>query len=88
MTTQQFHYKNQKSVPSKKTGGTMYYLFFNDGQKSFRTCVDSGYRNFVKWERLIKNAKRGDIVKGLRVAGNGIIDADSTPRYGGNIYEK
>jgi len=88
MTTKQFHYKNQKSVPSQKTGGTMYYLFFNDGERSFRTCVDSGYRNFTKWERLIKNATRGDIVNGLRVVGNGIIDADSNPRYGGNIYKK
>ena len=87
-TNRQFHYKNQKQVPSQKTGGTMYYLFFNDGESSFRTCIDSGYRNFKGWEKLIKNVSRGDIVLGLRVAGKGIIDADSKPRYGGNIYAK
>mgnify|MGYP003115731065 FL=1 len=81
-----FIYKNQKSVKSR-FGGTMYYLFFNDGQRSFRTCVDTTFRNFVKWERLIKNATRGDIVLGLVVKSKGMIDADSTPRYGGNIFK-
>lgn len=65
----------------------MYYIFFSDGEKSFRTCVDSEYRNFVKWKKLIKNATAGDIVLGLRQAQKGIIDADSNPRYGGNIYK-
>lgn len=83
----QLHYKNQKSMPSQKTGGTMYYLFFNDGNKSFKTCIDSGYRNYPKWKKLIENISRGDIVLGLRITSNGLIDADSTPKYGGNIYK-
>lgn len=79
-------YKNQKKVPSR-FGGEMFYLFFNDGERSFRTCVDTTFRNFHKWERLIKNASKGDIVLGLVVKSKGIIDADSSPRYGGNIYQ-
>jgi hypothetical protein len=82
----QFIYKNQKKVPSR-FGGSMYYLFFNDGERSFRTCVDTTFRNFHKWERLIKNAKKGDIVNGLVVKSKGLIDADSNPRWGGNIYQ-
>tara|TARA_R110000824_G_scaffold147513_1_gene316976 strand:- start:5002 stop:5259 length:258 start_codon:yes stop_codon:yes gene_type:complete len=83
----QLHFKNQKSMPSQKTGGTMYYLFFNDGKKSFKTCIDSGYRNYPKWKKLIENISRGDIVLGLRITQSGLIDADSNPRYGGNIYK-
>tara|TARA_R100000734_G_scaffold10486_1_gene7921 strand:+ start:6205 stop:6489 length:285 start_codon:yes stop_codon:yes gene_type:complete len=82
-----FVYKNQKKVPSR-FGGQMFYLFFNDGERSFRTCVDTTFRNFHKWEKLIRNAKKGDIVNGLVVKSNGLIDADSTPSYGGNIYEE
>tara|TARA_R110000822_G_scaffold51147_2_gene133062 strand:+ start:646 stop:873 length:228 start_codon:yes stop_codon:yes gene_type:complete len=74
-------------MPSQKTGGTMYYLFFNDGKKSFKTCIDSGYRNYPKWKKLIENISRGDIVLGLRITQSGLIDADSNPRYGGNIYK-
>lgn len=79
-----FVYKNQKKVNGRN--GDMYYLFFNDGERSYRTCIDVTYRNYQKWARLIKNIKRGDIVKGLRVKGKGMIDADSTPKYAGNIY--
>lgn len=82
----QFVYKNQKKVPSR-FGGQMYYLFFNDGNSSFRTCVDTTFRNFSKWEKLIQNAKKGDIVKGLVVKSKGLIDADSNPKFGGNIYD-
>ena len=81
----EFLYKNQKKVNGRN--GDMYYLFFNDGERSYRTCVDVSYRNYQKWERLIKNIKAGDIVKGLIVKGKGMIDADSTPKYAGNIYE-
>lgn len=83
----EFIYKNQKKVKSR-FGGDMFYLFFNDGVSSYRTCVDTTFRNFKKWEKLIKNIKGGDIVKGLIVKSKGMIDADSTPKYGGNIYEK
>ena len=31
---------------SSKFGGDMYYLFFNDGQKSYRTCIYTAFRNF------------------------------------------
>lgn len=86
MNKKQFIYKNQKKVPSR-FGGEMYYIFFNDGERSYRTCVDTTFRNFVKWERLIKNIKAGDIVAGLVVKSKGMIDADSTPRYAGNIYD-
>ena len=79
-------YKNQKKVNSR-FGGQMYYLFFNNGEKSYRTCVDTTFRNFKKWERLIKNAKAGDIVSGLVIKGKGLIDADSSPRWKGNIYD-
>ena len=86
MKKNQFFYKNQKKVPSR-FGGSMYYLFFNNGERSFRTCVDTTFRNFHKWERLIQNAKKGDIVNGLVVKSKGLIDADSNPSYGGNIYD-
>tara|TARA_R100000458_G_C8254091_1_gene230471 strand:+ start:1052 stop:1366 length:315 start_codon:yes stop_codon:yes gene_type:complete len=79
-------YKNQKKVKSR-FGGDMYYLFFNDGEKSFRTCVDTTFRNFKKWERLIKNAKAGDMVTGLIKKGKGLVDADSNPKWIGNIYD-
>ena len=80
-------YKNKKERPSR-FGGTMYYLFFNDGEKSFRTCIDTTFRNYPKWKKFIKNATKGDIVLGLVVKSKGLIDADSTPRYGGNIYQE
>ena len=83
----EFIYKNKKKVHSR-FGGQMYYLFFNDGTSSFRTCVDTTFRNFHKWEKLIQNAIKGDIVVGLVVKSKGLIDADSTPRYRGNIYDK
>lgn len=86
MEKKQLIYKNKKKIPSK-FGGTMYYLFFNDGERSYKTCIDTSYRNYIKWKRLIKNAQKGDIVKGLVVKSSGLIDADSTPKYGGNIYE-
>ena len=79
-------YKNQKKLTSK-FGGDMYYLFFNDGEKSYRTCIYSNFRNFQKWEKLIKNITKGDIVNGLVIKSKGMIDADSTPKYGGNIYK-
>ena len=81
------YFKNKKEVPSK-FGGTMWYLFFNDGEKSYRTCIDSTFRNFKRWERLVNNASAGDIVLNLRVKGKGLIDADSFPKYGGNIYDE
>tara|TARA_X000000368_G_C22907272_1_gene656852 strand:- start:397 stop:672 length:276 start_codon:yes stop_codon:yes gene_type:complete len=80
-------FKNKKERPSR-FGGTMYYLFFNDGEKSFRTCIDTTYRNYARWKKFIKNAQRGDIVLGLVVKSKGLIDADSTPRYGGNVYQE
>lgn len=86
MNIKKFVYKNQKKVNSR-FGGIMYYLFFNDGEKSFRTCVDTTFRNYSRWARLIKNAKAGDIVTGLVVKSKGVIDADSFPKYGGNIYD-
>jgi hypothetical protein len=86
MNKRQFVYKNQKAVTSR-FGGTMYYLFFNDGERSYRTCVDTTFRNYTKWERLINNITKGDIVLGLVVKSKGMIDADSTPRYGGNIFK-
>jgi len=79
-----FIYKNQKKVNGRN--GDMYYLFFNDGMRSYRTCIDVSYRNYQKWAKLIKNIKRGDLVKGLRVKSRGMIDADSFPKYAGNIY--
>ncbi|QDP63172.1 MAG: hypothetical protein Unbinned5930contig1000_15 [Prokaryotic dsDNA virus sp.] len=83
-----FYYKNKKSYPSKKTNGTMYYIFFRDDEKSYRTCIDSGYRNFAKWKLLIENAIAGDVIRGLSVKSKGLIDADSTPVWTGhNIYE-
>ena len=82
----EFIYKNQKKVKSR-FGGDCYYLFFNDGERSYRTCVDTTYRNYGKWKKVIENIKAGDIVKGLVVKSKGMIDADSTPRYGGNIYD-
>tara|TARA_R100000963_G_C4636203_1_gene100271 strand:- start:578 stop:898 length:321 start_codon:yes stop_codon:yes gene_type:complete len=86
MNKKEFIYKNQKKVKSR-FGGDMYYLFFNDGTSSFRTCVDTTFRNFSKWEKLINNIIKGDIVTGLVVKSKGMIDADSTPRYVGNIYD-
>ena len=80
-------YKNQKKVNSR-FGGEMYYIFFNDGEKSYRTCVDTTFRNYKNWEKLIKNAKAGDLVEGLIPKGKGLIDADSRPRFAGNIYDK
>jgi len=82
----EFIFKNTKKVPSR-FGGQMYYIFFNDGNSAFKTCVDTTFRNFKKWEKLIKNAIPGDIVVGLRVKSKGLIDADSTPKYKGNVYE-
>lgn len=82
----QMIYKNQKKRPSR-FGGTMYYLFFNNGERSFRTCIDTTYRNYARWKSLIENAQKGDIVLGLVVKSKGLIDADSFPKYGGNIYE-
>jgi len=79
-------YKNQKKM-SSKFGGDMYYLFFNDGKKSYRTCIYTAFRNYHKWERLIKNISKGDIVLNCVEKSKGMIDADSTPKYGGNIYE-
>ena len=79
------YFKNKKKMPSK-FGGTMWYLFFNNGDKSFRTCIDSTYRNYKRWERFINNATAGDIVNGLVIKDKGMIDADSFPKYGGNIY--
>ena len=84
MTKDQFVYKNQKKVNGRN--GDMFYLFFNDGERSYRTCIDVSYRNYEKWRRLIKNIKAGDIVGGLVVKSKGMIDADSTPKYAGNIY--
>ena len=72
---------------SSKFGGDMYYLFFNDGEKSYRTCIYTAFRNFHKWERLIKNISKGDIVLNCIEKSKGMIDADSNPRYGGNIYK-
>lgn len=86
MLNKEYIFKNKKQVKSR-FGGQMYYLFFNDGQRSFRTCVDSTFRNFGKWERLIKNAIAGDIVVGLVEKSKGLIDADSNPKYKGNIYK-
>ena len=80
------YYTNQKKLPSK-FGGDMYYLFFNDGEKSYRSCIYTAFRNYAKWERLIRNIKKGDIVLNLVLKSKGMIDADSTPKYGGNIYE-
>ena len=81
----EFIYKNQKTRPSR-FGGTLYYLFFNDGERSFRTCIDSTFRNFTKWRKLIKNAKRGDVFVGLKIKSKGLIDADSNPRLVSNVY--
>lgn len=83
----QFIFKNKKQSPSR-FGGTMYYLFFNDGERSYRTCIDTTFRNYDRWKKFIKNAQRGDIVLGLVKKSNNLIDADSQPRYGGNIYKK
>tara|TARA_R110000824_G_scaffold42943_1_gene125794 strand:+ start:180 stop:449 length:270 start_codon:yes stop_codon:yes gene_type:complete len=82
----QFIYKNQKKRPSRY-GGTMYYLFFNDGERSFRTCIGDNFRNYSRWKGFIENAQKGDIVLGLVEKTKGLIDADSFPRFGGNIYE-
>ena len=80
----EFVYKNKKKIQGRN--GTMYYLFFNDGFKSYRTCIDTTYRNYQNWHRFIQNAQPGDIAKGLVIKGNNMIDADSTPRYGGSLY--
>jgi hypothetical protein len=86
MDQKQFIYKNKK-MRTSRFGGTMYYLFFNDGERSYKTCIGDNFRNYRKWKKFIQNAQKGDVVLGLVVKTEGLIDADSTPRYGGNIYE-
>ena len=64
----------------------MFYLFFTDGEKSYKTCVADNYRNFDNWRKFVKNALRGDRVKGLRIKEKGLIDADSKPIYVGSDF--
>lgn len=78
-----FEFKNKKQVQSR-FGGIMYYLFFTDGERSYKCCVDTTFRNWAQWQKCVSNIKRGDLVKGLRVKSKGLIDADSRPRYAGN----
>ena len=78
-----YEYKNKKQV-SSKFGGKMFYLFFTDGEKSYKTCVADTFRNWSNWSKFVKNAIRGDIVKGLRVKEKNLLDADCKPIYVGN----
>ena len=59
-----------------KHRGFFYYVFFkgSDG-KSYRTCITDACRNFAKWE----DVKVGDVLTGLRVKKDELIDADSDP---------
>lgn len=59
-----------------KYQGFYYYVFFkgSDG-KSYRTCITDACRNFGMWQGV----KVGDIVTGLRVKKDELIDADSEP---------
>lgn len=85
----EFIFKKVTSYPSRKTGGKMYYLFFNDGTKAFKTCVDSGFRNYNNWHQLINNATAGDIIRNLAVKSGNIIHADSRPVWTGrNMFDE
>ena len=64
-------------------GGFFYYIFLKceDG-RSYRTCIGDNFRNFIKWDNIIKNAESGDELINLRTKlykGEMIIDADSNP---------
>jgi|TARA_R100000329_G_C7617971_1_gene219556 hypothetical protein len=82
----QFELKKIQSVPNSYSGGTLFYLFFNDGEKSYKTCIDSRFRNYRNWKWLIENGKRGDIVTNLKIKSRGLINADSIPNYRKNIF--
>lgn len=85
----EFIFKKKTSYMSRKTQGRLYYLFFNDGERSYKTCVDSGFRNYNNWEQLIKNAVPGDVVRNLVVKSKGLIHADSRPIWTGkNLFEE
>lgn len=66
-----------------KTGGYFYYVFFSleDG-KSAKTCVYPKYRNFKRWESLIKSFESGlpVSVTGLIFKKDRLVDADSPVR--------
>jgi len=62
-------------------GGFFYYIFVKgDDGKSYRTCIGSNYRNFIKWQNVINTAQKGDTLVNLKTTfykGKPIIDADS-----------
>lgn len=66
-------------------GGTFYYFFFKEIStgKSYRSCISSQMRNFVKWAPVIKAVQsREDVVLSGLVYNSikRVIDADSDIR--------
>ena len=82
----QFQLKKIKPVPNSYSGGTLYYLFFNDGEKSYKTCIDSRFRNYRNWKQIIEQGERGDIITNLKTKSRGLIDADSIPNIRKNLF--
>ena len=64
-------------------GGKWFHIYFKDETKSYRTALYKNMRNFKNWEKVIKDAERGDIIYNLKCKvykGKKIVDADSFPK--------
>ena len=82
----QFEFKKITTVPNSYSVGTLYYIFFNYCERSYKTSIDSRFRNFKNWKYLIENGKRGDIVTNLKIKSKGLINADSVPNFRKNLF--
>ena len=74
----QFELKKIQSVPNSYSGGTLFYLFFNDGERSYKTCIDSRFRNYRNWKWLIENGKRGDRNSHISILINTICESEGS----------
>ena len=64
-------------------GGQIFYVFFKDKDRSYRTVLFDNMRNFKNWTNVLNKADRGDYIANLRMKlykGKEIVDADSLPK--------
>ena len=67
--------KNQES----KYGGNVYLVTFScEDNKSRRSWIDPGNRNFTRWKKIIEKGT-GAVVGNLNTKDEFLIDADSFP---------
>lgn len=77
MQPTQFQITGVKTTKSNYTHKDVYAVFFKgDDGKAYKSWIDPGNGNFKRWSGLLV---KGNVLKGLRIKGGTLIDADSFP---------